>query len=85
MNRSIVERAQCLGLNIGFAKIFWVDALNMACYLINRSLRVALDEKIAEEVWICNEVDYSGFRVFDCPAYVHIASKERSKLDPKSR
>jgi hypothetical protein len=36
-------------------------------------------------VWTGNEVDYSGLRVFGCPAYVHIPSEERSKLDPKSR
>ena len=58
--------------------------MSMACYLINRSLRVALDEKVAEEVWTGNEVDYSSLRVFGCPAYVHIPSEERSKLDPKS-
>ena len=32
----------------------------MACYLINRSPRAALDGKVAEEVWTCNEVDYLG-------------------------
>jgi hypothetical protein len=57
----------------------------MACYLINRSLRPALDGKVVEEVWTGNEVDYSGLTVFGCPTYVHIPSKERSKLDPKSR
>jgi hypothetical protein len=57
----------------------------MACYLINRSPRAALDGKVIEEVWTGNEVDYSGLRVFGCPAYVHIPSEERSKLDPKSR
>jgi transposase InsO family protein len=75
MNKLIVKRARCLRLN----------AVNMACYLINRSPRVALEGKVAEEVWTGNEVDYSGLRVFRCPAYVHIPSEERSKLDPKSR
>jgi hypothetical protein len=72
-------------LNATLAKIFWVDAMNMACYLINKSTRVALDGNVAKEVWTDNEVDYSGLRVFGCPAYVHIPSEERSKLDPKSR
>jgi hypothetical protein len=85
MNRSIAERTRCLKLNVGLAKIFWADAVSMACYLINRSPRAILDGKVAEKVWTCNEVDYSGLRVFGCPAYVHIPSEERSKLDPKSR
>jgi transposase InsO family protein len=50
MNRSIAERAQCLRLNAGLAKILWADAVSMACYLINRSPRIALDGKVAEEV-----------------------------------
>jgi hypothetical protein len=72
-------------LNAGLAKIFWVDAVSMSCYLINRSSKAALDEKVAKEAWTGNKVDYFGLRVFGCPAYVHIPSEERSKLDPKSR
>jgi hypothetical protein len=37
------------------------------CYLINKSLRAALDGKVMEEVWIGNEVDYSLLKVFGCP------------------
>jgi hypothetical protein len=59
--------------------------VSMTCYLINKSLRAALDGKVAEEVWTGNAIDYSGLRVFSCPAYVHILSEEWSKLDPKSR
>jgi hypothetical protein len=57
----------------------------MACYLINKLPRVALDGKVVEEVWTGNEIDYSGLRVFGCPAYVLIPSEERPKLDPMSR
>jgi hypothetical protein len=85
MNRSIAERARCLKLNVGLAKIFWADAMSMVCYLINRSPRVKLGGKVVEEVWTGNEVDYSGLRVFGCPAYVHVPSEERLKLDSKSR
>ena len=66
-------------------RFFWVDPVSIVCYLINRSPRVALDEKVAEEMWTGNEVDYSSLRVFGCPAYVHIPSEKQSKLDPKSR
>ena len=72
MNRLIAERVRCLRLNAGLANIFWANAVSMACYLINKSPRAALDGKVAEEVWTSNEVGFSGLRVFDCPAYVHI-------------
>lgn len=57
----------------------------MACFLVNRYPRKALNGKVAEEVWTPNEVDYSGSRLFGCPTYMHIPSEERSKLDSKSR
>ena len=85
MNRTISERARCLRLNAVLEKKFWTEAVNMACYLINRSPKAVLDGKVAEEVWTGNPVNYSGLRVFGCPAYVHIPNEERSKLDAKSR
>ena len=57
----------------------------MACYITNRSPRVAFDGKVVEEVWIGQEVDYSLMRIFGCLTYVHISSEDRSKLDPKSK
>ncbi|KAL6313137.1 hypothetical protein AAG906_019607 [Vitis piasezkii] len=48
-------------------------------------LSVSSNGKVAEEVWTGSPVDYSGLRVFGCPAYVHIPNEERSKLDAKSR
>ena len=84
MNRTIAERARCLRLNAGLAKKFWADAVSMACFLINRSPSIPLDGKVAEEVWTGDVVDYSGLRVFGSPAYMHVSSEERSKLDAKS-
>ena len=57
--------------------------MGMACFLINRSPRIALDGIVVKEVWTGNAVDYSNLRVFGCPAYVHVSSKERSNA--KSR
>ena len=59
--------------------------MNMACYILNQSPRAVLDGKVAEEVWIGKEVDYSLMRIFWCPTYVHIPIEERSKLDSKSK
>ena len=58
MNRSIAERARCLKLNAGLVNILWADVVSMTCYYINRSPRVVLDGKVAEEEWTGNEVDY---------------------------
>ena len=47
----------------GLEKKFLAKVVSMACYLINRSPRVALDEKVAEEAWTSNDVDYSRLKV----------------------
>uniref|UniRef100_A0A2N9J7Q6 Reverse transcriptase Ty1/copia-type domain-containing protein n=1 Tax=Fagus sylvatica TaxID=28930 RepID=A0A2N9J7Q6_FAGSY len=64
---------------------FCEEHVDMACYIINRSPRVALDGKVAEEVWTGQEVDYSFMRIFGCSAYVHILGEGRLKLNPKSK
>jgi hypothetical protein len=83
LNRTITESTRCLRLNAELPKIFWAETVDMACYIINRSLRVALNGKVVEEVWSGQEVDYSFMRIFGCPAYVHISGEDRSKLDSK--
>lgn len=57
----------------------------MACFIINRSPSTAIDCRIPEEVWTGKPVDYSMLRIFGCPAYVHVQSEQRSKLDSKSK
>jgi hypothetical protein len=84
LNRTITETARCLRLNAKLPKIFWAEAVDMACYIINRSPRVTLDGKVAEEVWTGQEVDYSFMIIFGCSAYVHISGEDKLKLNPKS-
>lgn len=85
MNRTIAERARCMRLNARLSKDFWAEAVSMAVYIINRLPSTALGNKVAQEVWTGKEVDYSGMRIFECPAYVHVSGDERSKLDVKSK
>lgn len=85
MNRTLLEKARCMRLNAGLPKSFWAEAVNYACFVTNRSPSAAIDFKVPEEVWSGKPVDYSVLKIFGCPAYVHVQSGERSKLDPKSR
>jgi transposase InsO family protein len=58
LNMTIIETARCLRLNVELLKIFWAEAVDMSCYIINRSPRVALDGKVTDEIWTGQEVDY---------------------------
>ncbi|KAL5715795.1 hypothetical protein ACHQM5_017567 [Ranunculus cassubicifolius] len=72
MNRTLLEKARCMMSNAGLKKFWWAEALNMACFLINRSPHSALDYKTPMEVWSGSPVDYSELKVFGCPAYYHV-------------
>ncbi|XP_040372400.1 uncharacterized protein LOC112194950 [Rosa chinensis] len=83
MNKTLLERERSMRLHAGLPDTFWADAVNHACYLVNRSPSKVLDFKCAEEVWSGEPADY--LRVFGCSAYAHISNNEQTKLRPKSR
>ena len=51
MNRTLMEKARCMRLQAGLPKVFWVDTVDVACYLMNRSPHTKLDGGILEEKW----------------------------------
>lgn len=50
MNRIIAKTTRYLRLIVEHAKNLWAYVVNMACFLINRSLRVALEANAVNEV-----------------------------------
>lgn len=82
MNRTLLERARCMRSNAGLGEEFWAEAVNTACYLVNRSPSTAIELKTPEEVWSGSPADYSGLRVFGCPAYAHV---NEGKLKPRAK
>ena len=51
MNRTLLERARCMLLNVGLSKDFWAEIVSIACYLVNQSPASAIEFKTPEEVW----------------------------------
>ena len=68
--------------NVGFSKDFWAESINMAYYLVHRSLSTALKYKTHFEVLSNTLVDYSSLRVFGCPTYAHVND---DKLEPRAK
>ncbi|GJY33991.1 retrovirus-related pol polyprotein from transposon TNT 1-94 [Tanacetum coccineum] len=62
MNKTLLERTRCLLLNARLDRSFWAEALNTACYLINRSPAIAIDCKTSIEVRPGKPADYSKLR-----------------------
>ena len=85
MNITLLEKTRAMLKTTDLAKSFWAEAVNTACYVINRSPSTTINLKTPMEMWTGKLVDYSCLHVFGSPVYVMYNDQERSKLDPKSK
>ena len=83
MNRTIMERARCMRLHAGLPLQFWVDAVDIVVYLINRGPSSFLDGGVPEEAWTGKKVNYSFLKPFGYEAFVHINKENITKLEAK--
>ncbi|KAK9090791.1 hypothetical protein Sjap_023968 [Stephania japonica] len=85
MNRTLLERTRAMLSTAGLEKKFWAEAVNTACYVINRAPSTAIELRTPMEMWTGKPVDYSNLLVFGSPVYAMYNAQETTKLDPKSR
>ena len=52
------------------------EAEEIACYLVNISPSLALEDKTPQEVWTSKKPSLSHLRVFGCDAYVHVPKEK---------
>jgi hypothetical protein len=83
MNRMMMEKERCMLSGAGLGQEFWAEAVGTACYLVNKSLSSALDDKTPQEVWTGKEPSLTHLKVFGCDAYVHVPKENMSKIDKK--
>jgi len=69
--------------DVGLGQEFWAEAMDAACYLVNRSPSSALEDKTPQEVWTGKKPSLSHLGVFGCDAYVHVPKEKQTKLDSK--
>ena len=85
MNKTIIERARSTRLHARFLLHMWEEAINTTIYLINRGPSTPLVCGIPKEAWTGKKVSYSFLKTFDCEAFAHIDSENRTKLEAKSK
>lgn len=84
-NRTLVERAKCMIFDAKLDKSYWAEAVNMATYVVNRSVNSMLKTQTPEEIWTGKKVDLKNLRIFGSPIMVHIPKEKRTKWDRKSQ
>jgi hypothetical protein len=76
MNTPLMEKARSLLSGVGLGPKLWVEAVGIACYLVNRSPSSTLVEKIPHEVCTSKKPSLEHIIVFGCDAYVHVPKKK---------
>nr|GEW83047.1 Gag-Pol polyprotein [Tanacetum cinerariifolium] len=69
MNKTLLERAREMLATASLGKSFWAEAVNTACYVINRSPSTAVELKTPMEMWTGNPFKYSDLHIFGVPMY----------------
>lgn len=62
--------------NVNVPKRFWVEAVAMVRYLINRFFLVHLNFRTPKEPWSKKPIKYDHLHVFDYVAYVHMKQRK---------
>jgi hypothetical protein len=83
-NRTLKEMANCMIQSKGLSLKYWVEAINCANYIVNRTSTKALTNITPKEAWTKIKPDVSHLRVFGNIAWAHILDEKRKTLQPKS-
>ena len=69
----------------GLPKYFWAEAVNTACYVVNRAHIRSIFKRTPYELWKGKLPNISYFYAFGCKCFVHNNGKETlGKFDAKS-
>ncbi|KAK2428124.1 putative mitochondrial protein [Trifolium repens] len=83
-NRTLQEMARTMIDESNVEKYFWAEAINTACYILNRvSIRKVLN-KTPYELWKDRKPNISYFHIFGCYCYILNIKDNLGKFDAKS-
>ncbi|KAH9780462.1 hypothetical protein KPL71_008083 [Citrus sinensis] len=83
-NRSIQEMARTMLNENALPKYFWAEAVNTACYVLNRVLIRPNLNKTPYELWKDRKPNIGYFKVFGCKCFVLNTKDNLGKFDSKS-
>ncbi|XP_070003456.1 uncharacterized protein [Nicotiana sylvestris] len=69
-NRTLEEMARTMLIDSGLAKNFWAEAVNIACYLVNRCMIRSILNKTPYELLNGRKPKLTYLRTFGCKCYV---------------
>lgn len=84
-NRSLVESARTMLHAKSLPVKLWAEAVNTACYILNRTPTTSNRGMTPYEAWTNKKPHLDHIRVFGSEAYAHIPKQFRKKWDKKSQ
>ncbi|GAB2297521.1 hypothetical protein Dimus_038476 [Dionaea muscipula] len=84
-NRTLEDMTRTMLLNSGLSKSYWAEALNTACYILNRALVRPLLHKTPYELLKNKKPNLAHLRIFGCKYFVLNNEKDNlGKFDDRS-
>ena len=83
-NRTIQEMARTMLNSFNLPKYFWAEAVNTACYVLNRVLIRPIFKKTPYELFYAKIPNIGYFKVFGCKCFILNTKDSRDKFDNKS-
>ena len=84
-NRTLQEMARSMINESNIPKYLWAEAVNTACYIINRVSIRPITKKTPYELWKNRKPNIAYFRVFGVKCFVLDESPKVTKFDAKSQ
>lgn len=84
-NRTLEDMARTMLCDKNLPRYFWAEAVNTACYVMNRVMIRPILKITPYELWKGRKPNISHFRTFGCKCFVHNNDKDDlGKFDAKS-
>ncbi|XP_021728393.1 uncharacterized protein LOC110695472 [Chenopodium quinoa] len=84
-NRTLEEMARTMLIASGLPRNFWAEAVNTACYILNRVTIRSIINKTPYELFRGRKPNISHLRAFGCKCFVHNnVKKNLGKFDERS-
>jgi transposase InsO family protein len=82
-NRTLLDMARTMLDEYKTPDRFWAEAINIACYSINRLYLHRILKKTSYELFTSKKHNVSYFRVFGCKCFILIKIGRKTKFAPK--
>jgi hypothetical protein len=83
-NRTLLDMARTMLDEYKTLDRFWAEAINTACYAINRLYLHRTLKKTSYELLTDKKPNVSYFRVFGSKCFIHVKIRRKSKFAPKA-